>query len=297
MIVIKDEQYDALLCLANDCVNEARKIGGVGREMVSSLRMWVDTFTSLSSAHKSLVINEEQGKSNDQTKNALYEEHKAKVIKHMDKYHVTQAEIAKELGKHYSTISRKLNCLTETEVETLIATIKKLGKNKVKEVNREKDQVTHSGGIVRGNLLRELMKSLNVSVEEIESKSNIPPNTVRGILSRCSEENYQRMTNIIQAVAIDKKYDNNTEKQKFDKDIPHEPNCFITLLLNDKSEYTVTMESVKEYKELYPSVDVEQALRSMKGWCISNPAKRKTRSGICRFINSWLAREQNGYHK
>lgn len=297
MIVIKDEQYDALLCLANDCVNEARKIGSVGREMVSSLRMWVDTFTSLSLAHKSLIITDAQDKSNDQTKNAEYEDRKARVIKYTEKYHVTQAEIAKVLGKHYSTISRKLNCLTEAETETLIATIKKLGKNKVKETNKEKDQVAHSRGIVRGSLLRELVKSLNVTVEEVATKANMTPNTIRGILSRCSEENYQRMTNIIQAVAIDKKYENNTDKQKLDKPIQNEPDCFITLLLNDKSEYAVTIESVKEYKELYPSVDVEQALRTMKGWCISNPAKRKTRSGICRFINSWLAREQNGYHK
>ena len=31
----------------------------------------------------------------------------------------------------------------------------------------------------------------------------------------------------------------------------------------------------------------------MKAWCISNPKKRKTASGIRRFINSWLAEEQN----
>ena len=31
----------------------------------------------------------------------------------------------------------------------------------------------------------------------------------------------------------------------------------------------------------------------MKGWLDSNPNKRKTSRGILRFINGWLAREQN----
>ena len=65
------------------------------------------------------------------------------------------------------------------------------------------------------------------------------------------------------------------------------------MILNDKTEYEVTEEAVKEYQELYPAVDVKQQFRSMKGWCDSNPTNRKTRSGIKRFINSWLSREQN----
>ena len=34
-------------------------------------------------------------------------------------------------------------------------------------------------------------------------------------------------------------------------------------------------------------------LRKMKGWCEGNPAKRKTRRGIVRFVNTWLAKEQD----
>ncbi|MGN0695059.1 MAG: DNA replication protein [Lentihominibacter sp.] len=72
-----------------------------------------------------------------------------------------------------------------------------------------------------------------------------------------------------------------------------EEEAFITLTLNDKSEYPVSYSKVEEYQELYPAVDVQQQLRNMKGWLNSNPTKRKTKSGINRFINSWLAREQD----
>lgn len=72
-----------------------------------------------------------------------------------------------------------------------------------------------------------------------------------------------------------------------------EEDVFITLTLNDKSEYPVLYSKVEEYENLYPAVDVQQQLRNMKGWLNSNPTKRKTKSGINRFINSWLAREQD----
>lgn len=71
---------------------------------------------------------------------------------------------------------------------------------------------------------------------------------------------------------------------------------FITLSLNNNTEYEITSELLKEFKDLYPAVDVEQELRNMKAWCLSNPKKRKTKSGILRFVNSWLSKEQNKPH-
>lgn len=67
----------------------------------------------------------------------------------------------------------------------------------------------------------------------------------------------------------------------------------ITLPLNDKTEHEITQDDVDHWKELYPAVDVMTELRKMKGWCEGNPAKRKTRRGIVRFVNAWLAKEQD----
>lgn len=68
---------------------------------------------------------------------------------------------------------------------------------------------------------------------------------------------------------------------------------FIRIVLNDGKEYPVYHETIAVYRGLYPAVDIEQALRDMAGWCLANPTKRKTKTGINRFINGWLAREQN----
>lgn len=67
----------------------------------------------------------------------------------------------------------------------------------------------------------------------------------------------------------------------------------IYLTLNDKTEYPVTMIQVDKWHSLYPAVDVDQELKKMKGWIDSNPTKRKTKSGIQRFINNWLSSAQD----
>ncbi|MCI9542553.1 MAG: DUF4373 domain-containing protein, partial [Lachnospiraceae bacterium] len=53
-------------------------------------------------------------------------------------------------------------------------------------------------------------------------------------------------------------------------------NVVIELTLNDKTMYPIYQEEIEEWKQLYPSVDILQELRKMKGWCDSNPERRKT---------------------
>ena len=80
--------------------------------------------------------------------------------------------------------------------------------------------------------------------------------------------------------------------EKNPQTVPDEPFVF-TLLLNDDTSHGVTASEIAEYRKLYPAVDVAQEFRNMIGWINSNPTKRKTKAGIRRFINSWLARKQN----
>lgn len=65
------------------------------------------------------------------------------------------------------------------------------------------------------------------------------------------------------------------------------------LLLNDGSSYPVYQPDVDKWAGLYPAVDVPAELRKMVGWCDANPKKRKTKGGVQRFINGWLAKEQD----
>lgn len=73
---------------------------------------------------------------------------------------------------------------------------------------------------------------------------------------------------------------------------PEEPPV-ISFILNDKSRYPIRQAQVDEWSGLYPAVDIMQELRKMAGWLDANPSKRKTKRGILRFVNGWLAREQD----
>lgn len=57
--------------------------------------------------------------------------------------------------------------------------------------------------------------------------------------------------------------------------------------------YAVSAEELAEWAGTYPAVDVAQEFREMAAWLKNNPAKRKTRRGIRRFIMNWLGAEQD----
>jgi hypothetical protein len=67
----------------------------------------------------------------------------------------------------------------------------------------------------------------------------------------------------------------------------------IVFPLNTGVEWGFSEDRFHEYRGLYPQVDVMAELRKMRGWFIANPAKRKTKTGILRFINSWLSKAQD----
>lgn len=95
-------------------------------------------------------------------------------------------------------------------------------------------------------------------------------------------------------ISLDNKENNILDNKKDAQQVqePIDP-PIIQLILNDKSLFDVTKEYFDEWCELYPNVDVMQELRNMKGWLNANPTKRKTKRGINKFINGWLAREQD----
>ncbi len=66
-----------------------------------------------------------------------------------------------------------------------------------------------------------------------------------------------------------------------------------TLPLLDGTQFDVTENFVKELDPLYPDIDPIATIREMKGWLIGNPTRRKKRTGIKRFITTWLKNEQD----
>ena len=58
-------------------------------------------------------------------------------------------------------------------------------------------------------------------------------------------------------------------------------------------DHSIYEAEIQEWSNLYPSVNIGQELNNMRGWLNANPTKKKTKTGINKFINSWLSRQQN----
>lgn len=123
--------------------------------------------------------------------------------------------------------------------------------------------------------------SNNSKLENFQSTSNELP-------KKLQTENRDK------EIEIDKENRDNNILARSPNKQDSEPEADVeALLLNDGTEWRPTQALFAEYVRLYPNVDVKQQFNVMRGWCISNPSKCKTRRGITRFVNSWLAREQD----
>ena len=65
------------------------------------------------------------------------------------------------------------------------------------------------------------------------------------------------------------------------------------MLLSTKEDWQPEQKDVIAWQRAFPAVNVHQELMAMESWCDANPAKRKTKQGIKRFVNSWLTKAQN----
>ena len=139
-------------------------------------------------------------------------------------------------------------------------------------INAEKSRLLADGGVTNGETSGGQMSS--------KPSDNQPPEIRDKSVESRGEENINT-------------YARSSGKQTSEPEADVE-----ALILNDGSEWRPTEALFAEYVRLYPNVDVKQQFNVMRGWCISNRQKRKTRRGITRFVNSWLSREQDkGYRR
>ena len=67
------------------------------------------------------------------------------------------------------------------------------------------------------------------------------------------------------------------------------------MILKSGKEWTPSEEDVIQWQRSYARVDVHRELAAMDEWLYANPKRRKTQTGIKRFVNGWLNRaDQTG---
>ena len=72
------------------------------------------------------------------------------------------------------------------------------------------------------------------------------------------------------------------------------PEAKYTIPLTGGKSHPVTQDDIDRYRELFPSIDVEQSIRAMLAWIDSNPQKRSgSPRGAKTRMTSWLTRDQD----
>jgi hypothetical protein len=71
------------------------------------------------------------------------------------------------------------------------------------------------------------------------------------------------------------------------------PPAIITWIpLRGGGQFGVSASFIAELEPCYPAVDIPATLLEMRGWCLANPDRLKTKQGVKRFIGRWLKEEQ-----
>ena len=92
-------------------------------------------------------------------------------------------------------------------------------------------------------------------------------------------------------VKKDKKYIyNNDGEENNARAREHDGAAVISFPLEDGTEYAVGESELEELRSRYPTINVLSELAILKGWCLDNPGKRKTRRGAKAFISNWMNR-------
>lgn len=64
----------------------------------------------------------------------------------------------------------------------------------------------------------------------------------------------------------------------------------LEFLIRDNGVWILTKPRLDAYAVAYPRLAILEECRKAQQWCQDNPAKRKTKNGMPRFLNAWLAK-------
>ena len=135
---------------------------------------------------------------------------------------------------------------------------------------------------------------------DLSSKKDVPPGVLNKLTLKSfkssenpdkSSENPDKSSENPQSKVNESKVNEskNTSCSEQNKSA-HEPITFLPL--SDGTYYAVYQKDIDLWKDTYPKVSVFLELKKMISWFDANPKKKKTKQGIRRCINGWMARCQ-----
>lgn len=105
-------------------------------------------------------------------------------------------------------------------------------------------------------------------------------------------------SNVSMDQVIYKDKDISNKDSKTDKSIAQPPAALrqkpieISFSSSERKFTNITDQDLKDWKEIYPLVDINAQLKEMIQWLLSNPSKANSRQLWRKFITNWLKKEQ-----
>ena len=92
------------------------------------------------------------------------------------------------------------------------------------------------------------------------------------------------------------------QEQDLKEELPEKPETGshgdeYSLPCEDGTEYVYPEKYLFAARKAYPLVDITSQFPRARAWLEANPAKKKTRKGMTRFLNGWLSRAQGDAEK
>lgn len=75
---------------------------------------------------------------------------------------------------------------------------------------------------------------------------------------------------------------------------PVDTTLVFDLVGKDSGPWSPPLSLIAQFESWYPSLHVDAELRKAAAWHATNPVKRKTRTGITKFLNGWLSKANDG---
>lgn len=187
---------------------------------------------------------------------------------------ITNTQIEKMTGIHHTHICKAKNELLDRHILVMVG--REMGVNKV--VSEWKNAVSQNSKTLANSANKTLANSANDRVpSQLNTKDTLKDKKDKELLKE-KTISAEPSREVSPPAADNQKTDNSKS--------------VITLILKTGEEWPVTKDFFEQMRELYPNSDTLQEFRNMAGWLIGNPAKRKTKAGIKRFVTGWLVRNQ-----
>ena len=125
-------------------------------------------------------------------------------------------------------------------------------------------------------------------------------NVTQGALQKRDQRREEKSNNIIESASADSCPQPAQQTASPQRKHPawlicqDEADAYCGFQTNGKvKQWLLPYSKIDEWRQAFPGVHIEMEINKARQWLIDNPTRRKTASGMLKFLNTWLTREQN----